>query len=148
MKRIPVIAIILISIILFGCSNEKAIEIVISDFEDAVNDSSESKIQDILSPESDFYITGAFTEFLANFDGFRPVNYSNLSISVNGSDADVDADVSYSEIPEQAKFVMKKEETFLSIFIPDWKVKQYWDTNNPSGNLEYVWMRIKKLLNK
>jgi hypothetical protein len=141
MKRILVAVIIMLSlIVIIGC-NKRAIEDAISKFEDAVNANNVTEIEDVLSPDSDFYITGQFQAFLDEFSGFTPLDYSGLDIDVDGDDADVDADASFIGLPEEnALFVMKKDDGESNFFDPVWKVKEYWDTR--TGTLEFVWKKL------
>ena len=145
-RTIFALAAALLFFVIFGCSNEKAIEEAISAFEDAVNNDSTAEMQDALSEASDFYITQTFSELLDHFDGFRPVSYTNLDMSMGKENADVNATASLAGISEQALFVMRKESGFMSFIAPQWKVRQYWDTNNTAGELEYVWKKIQRML--
>ncbi len=150
MNKLIISGIIALSILIFISCNQMAIESTISDFETAINDTdfaagitpnNTQDIKDTLSPDSEFYVTETFNALLLHFDGFDPVGYSNLNIDVDGSNADVTADADLAGIPEDAKFVMRKDSA-STFFSPEWKIKQYWDTNNVSENLEFVWKKL------
>jgi hypothetical protein len=151
MKKLIISGIIAISILIFFSCDQMAIKSTISDFENAINDTdfivginaeNEQDIEDTLSPDSEFYVTGTFSDLLNHFDGFSPVAFSNLNIDVDGSNADVNSDADLAGIAEDAKFVMRKESD-STFFSPEWKIKQYWDTNNLSGDLEFVWKKLQ-----
>ncbi|MFW6139557.1 MAG: hypothetical protein ACOC7U_10365, partial [Spirochaetota bacterium] len=97
MKKLFILLIGFSFFVFMGCS-KIAIENTISDFEDAVNKNSTNDIKEVLSTESEMYITTAFDQFLSYFDDFRNVNYSNLDINVDGGDGEVYADATYNEL--------------------------------------------------
>jgi uncharacterized membrane protein YvbJ len=147
MKRPLIAMVVLVSIafLFFGCSNEKAIETTIGDFEAAVNNNSVGDIKDTLSPDSDFYITQTFQNFLDYFKDQRNVNYPNPDITVNGDNGDALCDATYDSgsLPVNVQFVMKKEKGFFSFLFPSWKVLEYWDDAAVSGTLDNIWKRIQ-----
>ncbi len=149
MKRFffPVLIFITFSLLLFGCQ-KAAIENAIDDFENAVNSDDANALDSVISSDSEFRITGTFENFLDYFDAFRPVSYSGISIEQDGSDATVDADADYHGTAIKAQFIMKRDEAFFAFLFPDWKVKEYWDTNNTNNELVAVWLKIKSLLEK
>jgi len=131
----------------FGISNEKSIEGAIIGFENAINNDDVNSIQNILSPESQFYITGTFDAFLDYFDGFRPITFSNFDVTVDDLEAEVYADINFTgSIDEETYLVMRKDSVYKGLLFPEWQVKEYWDTNNQSGNLEFIWLRVNNNL--
>ena len=144
---IPVIMLTLIIFFIFGCpaeEKERTIKEAISDFQKAVNANDVKEIEDVLSPDSDFYITRTFKEFLDLFDDFRDVEYTNLSITKNpDGTADVIPTATYDNglLPVNVLFVMKKESSSPD----DWKVLQYWD--DADGSFDFLWkkLQLKKL---
>lgn len=144
MKRWYTAALMLVIALLFAGCAKAQIENAIQDFEDAVNEDDTDALVGILADASLFKVgdpTFNINALLDHFDGFRPVTYSNLDIDVNGTEADVNADASLSGISEDALFIMLKEGG-------DWKVREYWDTNNVGGNLEFIWHKIQRLIKK
>lgn len=143
MKRLIISIVIVLSISIFftlGC-NKLAIETALADFEDAVNNNSASDLEDVMSPDSNFYITGAFQQFLNDiFGGNTPVNYTNLDINVDGSNATVLPDATYAGFPNDVKFNMRKDESDSTFFSPSWKVYRYYD--NDDFDLP-VWQKLK-----
>ncbi len=144
MKRyvFPVLIAVICSMLALGCA-KVAIESAISDFEDAVNNDSTSEIQDVMSPDSDFYVTATFSEFLDYFDGFRDVAYSNLDIEIDGRDATVYSDGTYNSgaTPVDVLFWMRREEAFFAFLFPDYKVYRYYDFGDFSTP---VWQKLKE----
>jgi hypothetical protein len=147
MKRLFAPAILLTSILFFtfGCpvpEKIRTIEQAVSDFQTAVNTNNAKEIEDVLSPESQFYITGLFQGFLDYFIGLRDVDYTNLSITMNPDDtADVTPTATYvsGSSPVTVLFVMKKESSN-----PDnWKVLQYWDDADPINGFGPIWQIIQ-----
>jgi uncharacterized membrane protein YvbJ len=150
MKRSPhslliilIISLLVTSFILLGCANA-AVETAISDFKNAVNNDSVSEIQNALSPASSFYITQEFETFLDYFDGNRPVEYSNYTITAEGANADAYANSTYSGVTVSGGvwFWFRREETFLSFLFPSYKVYRYYDNgdwNNP------VWKKLQEI---
>ena len=147
MKRllIPAIALFSITLLFFGCSNEKAIEKTIGEFEDAVNDNNDGNLKDTLSPDSKLYITQTFDDFLIYFDGFYPVSYPNLDISVDGDTGDAITVATYYEgglnSNIDVQFIMRKEKGFFSFLNPSWKVLEYWD--NADGTFQFIWQKLQ-----
>jgi hypothetical protein len=134
MKKIMVFpALVLILAFAIGCA-ESSIEKLISDFDDAVNNDSDSEIQDVLSEDSDFYITGAFSTFLDNFDGDRDIAHSNFDMDIAGTRATVYSDVTYNggaiSVPDSVMFWMKRDSGFLSFIFGSWKVFRYYDNSD------------------
>ncbi len=147
MKRFffPVLIFITFSLLLFGCQ-KAAIENAIDDFENAVNSDDANALDSVISSDSEFRITGTFENFLDYFDAFRPVSYSGISIEQDGSDATVDADATYKGTATSVEFIMKRDEAFFAFLFPDWKVKEYWDTNNTKNELTMIWQKIKSMI--
>jgi hypothetical protein len=151
MKKLLIPAVVLFSItfIFLGCSNEKAIEKIIGEFEDAVNSNNLGDFQDTISPDSEFYITGLFSNFLGHFDGQRNVDYPGLDISIDGDTADALSNATFvnGTFPIFVKFVTRKEGGFFSFLNPNWKILQYWEDTDDSGTFdeslnESVWKRL------
>lgn len=147
MKRFGIVlaVAVLSSVFISGCA-KMAIEKTISEFEDAVNKEDAEALEDIMSPDSDFYVTATFDTFLDYFDGFRDVKYNNLNIDVDGRDAEVYADGTYNlgeqgEITEGVLFWMRREEALLAFIFPDYKVYRYYDLDNFS---DPVWQKLKE----
>jgi ketosteroid isomerase-like protein len=144
MKRLLAPAILLSPILLFtfGCPVEekiRTIEQAVADFEKAVNSDNVKELQDVLSPESDFFITKTFQAFLDYFDGQTDVSYTNLVITVNGDTADVTPTATYNNGLSDVTvlFVMKKESSD-----PDnWKVLQYYD--DADGTFDFIWKKLQ-----
>ncbi len=131
---------------LFGCS-EYIIEGTIKKFQDAINDEDPEALKEVLSPDSEFYVTGEFSTFISdNFSDKIPIEYKNLDIDINDNYADVYADEYYNineptPLKDDALFVMKKVNNFFSFIFPDWKIYKFYnegDFENP------VWKKIKK----
>jgi len=147
MKKIMVFpALVLILAFVIGCA-ESSIEKLISDFDDAVNNQSESQIRDVLSEDSDFYITGAFSTFLANFGtSERDLAHSNFDMDIAGTRATVYSDVTYDmdatpiPVPDSVMFWMKRDSGFLSFIFGSWKVLRYYDGGDFSNPL---WRKIQ-----
>jgi len=144
MKKIllfPVLVLILAFII--GCA-ESSIENLISDFDDAVNSDSESQIRDVLSEDSDWYVTGAFSTFLDNFDGDRDIAHSNFDMDIAGTRATIYSDVTYNNgvipAPGSVMFWTKRDSGFLSFIFGEWKVYRYYDNDDFSNPL---WRKIQ-----
>lgn len=149
MKRIIlfalIISLIIISIFILGCA-QAAVETAITDFKTAVNNDSVSGIQNALSPESDFYITATFIEFLDHFDGNRNVHYSNLQTTIEGANANASADATYkygdpNAISDEVLFWFKRQNTLFAFLFPDYKVYRYYDSADFSVP---VWRKIQK----
>ncbi len=149
MKRFifPVLILITFSLLLFGCQ-KAAIENAVDDFENAVNNNDVTALDSVISSDSKFRDLGqsGLDEFMKYFDGFRPVSYSGINIEQDGPDATVDADASYNGTAQSVEFIMKRDEAFFAFLFPDWKIKEYWDDNNPDSTLEFIWQKIKSLL--
>jgi hypothetical protein len=147
MKRllIPAIAVFSIAFLFFGCSNEKAIEKTIGEFEDAVNANNDGDLKDTLSPDSKLYITQTFDVFLLYFDDLYPVSYPNLDISVDGDDGDATTIATYDDggapRPINVQFKMRKEKGFFSFLNPSWKVLEYWD--DADGTFQFIWQKLQ-----
>jgi len=147
MKRIIIPLLLLFTISLFGCS-KMLIEQTIEDFEKAVNEDNAAALKETISEESE-YSTAINTEewfqyLLDYFQGYD-INYYNYDISINGSNADAYVYADFDSTTEEALFVMKKKEALFSFIFPDWKIYQYWDTNNTAETLDNIW---KKLMEK
>ncbi len=140
-KYLIALILIVVAGLFISCAQGK-IEDTIAAFETAVNADSTDDIQDVLSPDSNFYITGEFATFLDYFDGFRNVHYSNLDISTSGEDADVYSDGTYNNgsTPTEILFVMKREGGFLSALFGEWDVLRYYDFNDFNNP---VWQKLK-----
>jgi len=151
MKRFffPVLIFIIFSLLLFGCQ-KAAIENAIDDFENAINESDVSALDSVISSDSQMRTGGpsVLETFMDQFDEFRPIDFSGIDIEQDGSDATAYADADYYGTAIDAKFIMKRDEAFFAFLFPDWKVKEYWDTNNPDDELVMVWQKIKSLLKK
>ena len=146
MKKILIFATLLLimSIALFGCS-KIIIEDTINKFQDAINNEDIDALKNIMSPDSDMSTVAGYEDIKVYFDGFIPLEYSNLDIDLNGNTADVNTDANYYNTPKtiQVLFVMKKTNNFFSFMFPEWKVYQYYDSL--SGFDSPVWRKIKKL---
>lgn len=145
MKKITllILTVVITIIPLLGCT-QYYIEKTIDDWEKAINDSDADALENLLSPDSDFWVTGTFQEFLDYFEGNKPVHYSNLDISVNNPYADVYANATYKgvEVDGGVWFVLKKEEALLSFLFPDWRIYQYYDFGDWSNP---VWRKLQHL---
>jgi uncharacterized membrane protein YvbJ len=145
MKRFAmVLAIAVISpVFISGCA-KMAIEKTISEFEDAVNNEDQKKLKDVMSPDSDFYVTATFQEFLDYFDDFRDVNYKNLDIEVDGRDAEVYSDATYNSGNTRVTvlFWMRREEALFAFLFPDFKVYRYYD--NLGDFSVPIWQKLKE----
>jgi hypothetical protein len=144
MKKLMVFpAVVLILLFVLGCA-ESSIEKLISDFDDAVNNDSESQIRDVLSEDSDWYIIGDFSTFLDNFDGDRDIAHSNFDMDIAGTRATVYSDVTYSggaiSASDSVMFWTKRDSGFLSFIFGDWKVLRYYDNYDFSDPL---WRKIQ-----
>ncbi len=144
--------IIVVSFMLFGCS-KIVIEETIRKFQEAVNNEDPEALKEVMSPESQFYITGEFDAFIQdNFvDNKIPVEYKNLDIDIGDTTADVRADEYYkidTSNPghDEVLFVMKKVDNFLSFIFPDWKIYQFYNEGNLNKDDPNapVWKKIKK----
>ena len=150
MKKILILLIIITSIFLFGCS-KAAIENTINKFQDAVNNGDADALENVMSPDSDFYKTYTFDSFISdNFSGFTPLEYKNLDINIDSSSADVNADAYYltdplNPVKDDVLFVMRKVDNFFSFIFPEWKVYQYYDGGNFNRPNDAVWRKIKNL---
>ena len=145
-KYMVLLLIVLLSFLLFGCS-KLVIEDTIRKFQDAINNEDAEALKEVMSPDSDFYKTTTFEEFIEdNFSQKIPVEYKNLDIDINDNLADVYADeysLANTDHPEinEVLFVMRKVDNFFSFIFPEWKVYRFYnegDFNNP------VWKRVKK----
>jgi hypothetical protein len=148
MKRLIIIGIIVISFIIFASCDQMAIEDAIQTFEDAVNSNSDNEMKNILSPDSQQYIIGAWDIFQNYFDGQRDVNYTNLEINmIDGENARVFTDATYSDIvpvPGGVKFRMRKDESDSTFFMPSWKVYQYYDNGNFVEDTDAIWKKLRR----
>ncbi len=151
MKRIilftSIISLMIISIFILGCA-QAAVESAITDFKNAVNNDSVSEIQSALSPESDFYITATFSEFLDHFDGNRNVHYSNLQSTIEGANANTYANATYKygdpgAISDDVWFWLKRQNTLFAFLFPDYKVYRYYDS---ADFTDPVWRKIQDKL--
>lgn len=138
MKRplMPAILLFAISLLFFGCSNEMMIEKTIDDWTGAINNNDVEAMEDVLSPDSDYYITLTANYLVGDplddpyFEDFTPVSYALGSIDIDVPYADVPATATYVGVPNNAMFVMKREPGFLSFLFPDWKVYRYFDNGD------------------
>ncbi len=146
MKRLIVSGIIAISILIFMSCDQMAIEDAITSFESAVNDDSSADMENILSPDSEFYITEEWGAFLDYFDGFRPVDYTNVDVNLDGDNARVTTDATYSgiEVPDGVKFRMKKDDSDSTFFQPSWKVYQYYDNGSFVEDTDAIWKKLNR----
>jgi hypothetical protein len=137
-KYLTLILIISIIFALFSaCANTRSIEDTISQFESAANSQNFGSFKETLSEDSQFWITGdpAIQSFLVDYLGtFIPIAFSNLSINESGNDATVNASATYSSIPQNVIFIMRKHDEV-------WKIKEYWDDSG--GSMDFVWLKIK-----
>lgn len=137
----------ILSLLAFGCSNEKAIEETLEDWEDAINEDDADALWDTVSPDSNFYDTQTSQQLLDYFDGFTPVKYSDEDIDIDKPYADVLADATYAGVPVtgddgSVMFVMKKEEGFFSFLNPDWRVYKYYDNGEFD---DPVWQKLQRM---
>ena len=146
MKRLIITGIIAISILIFASCDQMAIEDAINTFEDAVNDDSSSDMENILSPDSQQYILSDWDTFLDYFDDQRPVDYTNLDINLDGENARVLTDATYSEVPVLGgvKFRMRKDQADSTFFMPSWKVYQYYDNGNFAEDTDAIWKKLNR----
>jgi uncharacterized membrane protein YvbJ len=146
MKRWYTAALILVIALLFAGCAKAQIENAIQDFEDSVNDSDLNAFENLISVQSDFYITGPVTipEFHQYLVDNSSIDYLDLDIDVNGSSARVYTNASYNNdsYTVAVKFIMNKDGG------SDWRVKEYWDANNPQDDLVVFWQNIKDLVRK
>ena len=156
MKRLIIsISLIMLTLFLFRCSNEKAIEETISAWEAAIDDKNASDLKETLSPDSNWYIDAdaiiddLFTNY---FNQYKDVEYSNLDIDIDQPYADVlPGTTIYTDTLDlplniPSKFKMKKEEGLLSFISPDWRVYKYWDDANDDGvfdDSDFLWQKLK-----
>ncbi len=150
MKKYTIaIIIIVIAGLFISCSQEDAIEETILAFENAVNlsetdlDVAANDLEGIMSPDSDFYVTTTFADFLFdNFDQLWSVNYTNLDITADGRDGDVYSDATYlaGTIPDDVWFWMRREKGFFAFLNPDWRVFRYY---NGGDYTIPVWQKLK-----
>ena len=146
MKRLIIVGIILISIIIFASCDRIAIEDAVTTFENAVNDNSSTDMKNILSPDSQFYITAGWDAFLAYFGGFTPVDYTNLDINIDSDNARVITDATYNEVPVSGgvKFRMRKDDSDSTFFKPSWKVYQYYDNGAFVEDTDAIWKKLNR----
>ena len=146
MKKLIISGILAISILIFISCDRMAIEDAITTFESAVNDDSSTDMENILSPDSEMYILADWDTFLAYFDSFRPVDYTNVDVNLDGDNARVTTDATYSEVevPDGVKFRMKKDDSDSTFFQPSWKVYQYYDYGNFEEDTDAVWKKLNR----
>ena len=144
MKRILIAVLVLAGGVLFvfGCSSEKVIENKIDDWTDAINDGDTGALTDAVSPDSEMYDPVNIDNLIdVYFSGLTPVGYDLGNIDIDKPYADVPAEATYAGIPNDAKFVMKKESGFFSFLFPKWNVYQYYD-NGDFGTP--VWKKVRR----
>ena len=149
MKKIIIFPVLMLVLAFFiGCA-EVSIEKLISDFDDAINNKNESQIRDVLSEDSDYYITESFDIFVGetNFgDSERVLAHSNFDMDIAGTRATVYSDVTYDLdatpllVPDSVMFWMKRDSGFLSFIFGSWKVYRYYDGGDFSTPL---WRKIQ-----
>jgi len=150
MKRFifPMIILCAALFVVIGCSNEKAIEKTIDDWTSAINapDASTSydAIYNVLSPDSDYYDPVNIQNLVNYFTNFTPVSYVLGDMNIDNPYADVLADATYADIPNAAKFVMKKKQGFFSFLAPEWNVYKYFDNALFVPDQDEVWRKLKK----
>ncbi len=156
MKRLIIsISLIMLTVFIFRCSNEKAIEETISAWEEAIDTKNKSDFKETLSPDSDLYVDVDLKTdelFAYYFSLYKDVEYSNLDIDIDKPYADVlPGTTIYTDTLDlplniPSKFKMKKEEGLLSFISPDWRVYKYLDDANDDGvfdDLDYLWRKLK-----
>lgn len=134
---------IIVVLFFFSCSAEKAIEQTIQDFEDAANDGDIDALKDTLSSHSEWDITGLQAEVLnTHLSGYTPLEYTDLTIEVDKPHADVESTALYlNTAPTTAWFIMREEDKFFSFLFPDWRIKEFYDLDNP---VDAIWKKLKK----
>jgi len=137
------ISMLFLILLAFACSNDKAIEKTISDFEEAANNNDLDAMKDTISPHSDWDVTRLQVEIMNHlYPNYTPLDFTNLIIDVDSPYADVESTALYRNTdPTTAWFVMRKEEKFLSFLFPDWKIKEFYDLDKPN---DPIWKKIKK----
>jgi hypothetical protein len=65
-------------------------------------------------------------------------------MNIDNPYADVLADATYADIPNAAKFVMKKKQGFFSFLAPEWNVYKYFDNALFVPDQDEVWRKLKK----
>ncbi len=146
MKKLIISGILAISILIFISCDRMAIEDAITTFESAVNDDSSTDMENILSPDSEMYILADWNYVLDHFDGFRPVDYTNLDINIDGKNARVITDSTYDDVPVDGgvKFRMRKDESNSTFFQPSWKVFQYYEHGNFVEDTDAFWKKLNR----
>ncbi|UCB45257.1 MAG: hypothetical protein JSV25_13735 [Spirochaetota bacterium] len=140
---IPTLLAIIISIFfVFSCSDEAAIQKTISDFESAVNSNNLDALQATISPYSDWAITQVQSEILSHLYGtYTPLSYTNFSISVSSPWADVTSTAKYYATGDTtAWFKMRKNDGFFSFLNPEWKIKEFYDLDDPDTP---IWKKLQ-----
>ncbi len=147
MKKITllILTVVITIIPLLGCT-QYYIEKTIDDWEKAINNGDDDALDDLSSPDSDFWVTWTAKDLIdIYFSGFTPVHYYNLNTSIDNPYADVFADATYAgvQVTGGVWFVLKKEETLLSFIFPDWKIYRYYDSHDPDTGewSEPVWRK-------
>ncbi len=155
MKKLVIsISLIMLTVFIFRCSNEKAIEETISAWEAAIDTKNEEDLKPTISPDSEMYADiDAMIDWLLNehLNIYTDVDYSNLDIDVEQPYADVIpgtsiyTDTAYLKYSVPSKFKMKKEEGPFSFISPDWRVYKYWDDPDGDGVFDdpVVWKKLR-----
>ena len=147
MKRFifPMIILCAALFVVIGCSNEKAIEKTIDDWTSAINAADPDAMGDAVSPDSEMYDPVVIENLITTyFKGLGLVSYVLGDMNIDNPYADVLADATYADIPNAAKFVMKKKQGFFSFLAPEWNVYKYFDNALFVPDQDEVWRKLKK----